>query len=352
MTLEISRARQEVVMMDGRVIEVPVVKKKVDTPYYTGDVEGVAMKAPISDLVIGAHVHGAHGQEDPDTSWEVPTDEEITEHETSVDSQDVGPAITSHEKTGGVASHEKIGGVVSHEKTGVVSHEKTGGLARQEMTGGVVSHEKTGGVVTLLQSKNKTLQPMKVETSPLEKESIVHKQLVLPHSLCESVLEVAHGSILGGHLATKKTFDRVTSNFFWPGTYDDVTRYCQLCDVCQRTAPKSRGGIIAIIGEPFDPGKINMIEGDTELTHASDSRLRAVLLQEYDGMNMPVMYISRKLNVAETRYSKIERELLALLWATNRLHVYFYGTDYIIEMYHQPLAFVNRVNIDNDRVMR
>ena len=41
-------------------------------------------------------------------------------------------------------------------------------------------------------------------TSPLEKESVVHKQLVLPHSLRESVLEVAHDSILGGHLATKK----------------------------------------------------------------------------------------------------------------------------------------------------
>ena len=62
-------------------------------------------------------VHGARGQEDPDTSWEVPTGEAITEHETSVESQDVGPAITSHEKT---------------------------------------------GVATRLQSKNKTLRPMKV----------------------------------------------------------------------------------------------------------------------------------------------------------------------------------------------
>ena len=49
-----------------------------------------------------------------------------------------------------------------------------------------------------------------------------------------------------------------------------------------------------IIGEPFDPGKINMIEGDTELIHASNSGLRAVLLQECDGVNMLVMDISRK----------------------------------------------------------
>ena len=74
-----------------------------------------------------------------------------------------------------------------------------------------------------------------------------------------------------------------------------MTRYCQSCDVCQRTVTKSRCSktpfvAISIIGEPFDAGKTNMIKGDTELTHASDSGLRAVLLQEYDGMNMPVMY--------------------------------------------------------------
>ena len=188
------------VMMYGRVIEVPVVKNRVDTPYYIGEVEGVAMKAPIYDLVIG-NVHGASGQEDPDTSWEVPTGEEITEHDMSVESQDVRPVITSHEKTGGIASHEKTGGVASHEKTGgvashektggiashektggVASHEKTGGVASHEKTGGIASHEKTGGVVTILQSKNKTLRPMKAETSPPEKESVVHKQLVLPRS--------------------------------------------------------------------------------------------------------------------------------------------------------------------------
>ena len=95
-----------------------------------------------------------------------------------------------------------------------------------------------------------------------------------------------------------------------------------------------------------------MMKGDTELTHASDSGQRAVLLLEYDGMHMPVMYISRKLNGAETRYLTIERECLALFWATNRSHVYLYGTEYILEIDHQLLAFVNMANIDSDRVMR
>ena len=86
-------------------------------------------------------------------------------------------------------------------------------------------------------------------------------------------------------------------------------------------------------------------------TDASDSGLGTVLLQEHDGVNMPVMYISRKLNAAETRYSTIKRECLALFWATKRLHVYLYGTEFILEIDHQPLAFVNRANII-DRVMR
>ena len=60
-------------------------------------------------------------------------------------------------------------------------------------------------------------------------------------------------------------------------------------------------------------------------TDASDSRLGAVFLLEYDGVNMPVMYISRKLKASETCYSTIERECLALLWVTKRLHVYLYG---------------------------
>ena len=83
-------------------------------------------------------------------------------------------------------------------------------------------------------------------------------------------------------------------------------------------------------------------------TDALDGGLGAVLLQEHDGMNMPVMYVSRKLSEAETCYSTFERKCLGLFWATKRLHVYLF----ILETDHQPLAFMNRANISNDRVMR
>ena len=48
------------VMMDVSVVEVPVVKRRVDTPYYIGEVEGVAMKAHIYDAVM-RHVQKTGG---------------------------------------------------------------------------------------------------------------------------------------------------------------------------------------------------------------------------------------------------------------------------------------------------
>ena len=53
-------------------------------------------------------------------------------------------------------------------------------------------------------------------------------------------MEVAHDSILGGHLGGKKTSDRVPSNFHWPGVAGDVQRYVQSYDICQWTIPKGR----------------------------------------------------------------------------------------------------------------
>ena len=53
-----------------------------------------------------------------------------------------------------------------------------------------------------------------------------------------------------------------------------------------------------------------------------DEGLGAVLLQE----SKPVMYVSKALTETEQRYSNIEKELLAIVFALERLHHYTFAT--------------------------
>ena len=78
------------------------------------------------------------------------------------------------------------------------------------------------------------------------------------------MLKLAHESVLGGHQGTKKTYDKVMSDFTWPGTHADITRYCQSCDICQRTLPKGRItkvplGSIPLMEEPFQRVAVDLV---------------------------------------------------------------------------------------------
>ena len=59
-------------------------------------------------------------------------------------------------------------------------------------------------------------------SSPKVSDNKTFKQLVIPEALRKKVMTIAHDSILGGHLGTKKTLDRISSSFYWPGIQGDV----------------------------------------------------------------------------------------------------------------------------------
>ena len=78
----------------------------------------------------------------------------------------------------------------------------------------------------------------------------------------------------------------------------------------------------------FDKTKKHTIQCD-----ASKKGLSAVLLQE----SKPVMYVSRALTETEQRYSNIERELLAIVFALKRLNHYTFSRTITVQSDHQPL---------------
>ena len=74
---------------------------------------------------------------------------------------------------------------------------------------------------------------------------------------------------------------------------------------------------------------------------ASKQGLGTVLLQE----GKPVMYISKTLTETEQRYSNIEHELLAIVFALEKLNHYTAGYRVKVETEHEPLMSIWKKSI-------
>ena len=83
----------------------------------------------------------------------------------------------------------------------------------------------------------------------------------------------------------------------------------------------------------FDTGKHVTIETDASL-----KGLGAVLLQD----GKPVKFLSKSLTKTEADYSNIERELLAVLFACEKLHIYVFGRTVTVHTDHKPLEAIFR----------
>lgn len=73
-----------------------------------------------------------------------------------------------------------------------------------------------------------------------------HRQLVIPKTLRDEILETAHDGVLAGHQSFIRTFDRIRDRYWWPGFARDVRRYVRSCPDCQkRGSPRGkRAGLL------------------------------------------------------------------------------------------------------------
>lgn len=78
----------------------------------------------------------------------------------------------------------------------------------------------------------------------------------------------------------------------------------------------------------------------TLVTDASDEGLGAVLLQTENSITRPVCYASKSLSKTEKKYSTLDKEALAIVWATERFEMYLRGLDFTILTDHKPLQYI------------
>ena len=63
------------------------------------------------------------------------------------------------------------------------------------------------------------------------------RQMIVLKTLRKHIMEVTHESLISTHLGIRKTRDRILNDFWWPEIQNDVTRFCRLFDVLQKTVP-------------------------------------------------------------------------------------------------------------------
>lgn len=87
-------------------------------------------------------------------------------------------------------------------------------------------------------------------------------------------------------------------------------------------------------------------------TDASKIACRAVLSQEYNGMQMPIAYASRTFTKGEQNKSVIEQELLAIHWALNHFKNYIYGRKFLVRSDHKPLVYLFAMKNPSSKLTR
>jgi len=87
-------------------------------------------------------------------------------------------------------------------------------------------------------------------------------------------------------------------------------------------------------------------------TDASGGALGAVLSQKDNDDDFPLSFASRTLNEAEKRYSTIEREFLAIVWAVKSFRAYLLGRNFTVYTDHKPLVGIANLKDQTSRLAR
>lgn len=88
------------------------------------------------------------------------------------------------------------------------------------------------------------------------------------------------------------------------------------------------------------------------IVDASNFACGGILTQNYDGIDMPITYISKSFKKGELNKPSIEKELLAVHFAITKLRPYIYGKRFIVKSDHKPIVYLYNLKNPSSRLSR
>ena len=235
-------------MADGSIVSAPVAKVSIDTPYFAGEVEALCLAKPVFDLYILGNIANVRAPNNPDPDWQF-VQAVKTRSQESAENKPVVPLKVAKFIPADVTPDEIISAQRDDETLSKI--RALADVSTEAIPGKAKFYYKNSLLFRRFQSQN-------VDNGR------VYTQLVVPKPHRLKVMQLAHESLLSGHLGTERTLGKILCEFFWSGVHADVRRFCQSCDVCQRTTSKGKTRKVPlakmpIIGEPFRRVAVDLV---------------------------------------------------------------------------------------------
>lgn len=180
------------VLADGSRIQVPVARVKVDTPYFTGNVEAWCLENPLYSLIIG-NIPNARDPKDPDRSWKPNQANAVVTRQQSRNESKKPKPMCVPEIIKSDISPDDIEAEQNDDETLV----KIRSMVGQEEVDSKVSYIRKRGIIYRVFQTDKSGNGKRFT------------QLVVPKRFRNKVLSLAHESIMTGHLGISRTTSKV-----------------------------------------------------------------------------------------------------------------------------------------------
>ena len=226
----------------GEILSYPIAKLPLESPYYTGEVEVCVLECPSYDVILGKF-DGCSLQ--------------VAEHfVNAVTTRRQAQDDKKSTKPLRVADTPLL--VDRNELIRLQKEDQNLDVERQRASSGETFQKPRASVH--FEVRDDVL--MRVHTHKETKEEST--QIVVPTVLRNSVLKIAHDSIMAGHMGNNSTRKRLMQHFYWRGFSKDVCDYCRSCDACQKVSPKGKVQIAPLeempaIETPFERVGIDLV---------------------------------------------------------------------------------------------
>ena len=204
---------QTMVMVDYSSRVVPEVKVSIDTPYYKGEVLALCVEKPLVGLIIG-NIPGARERNNPDINW-------VPALAVQTKAQAKREEVTSKLKTPSIIDIN-----INPEQVRKAQKEDVSLITTRSRC----EANETIGKATFFKRNDLLYRKF---SSPNVEQGKIFEQLIVPEQYRELVMQLAHESILTGHLSVTSSVHKVLSEYYWPGIYRDVKCFVQSCEVCK-----------------------------------------------------------------------------------------------------------------------